>query len=381
MRTTLTLLLALAAAYVITLLLQNSNAPMDNAIGVVTLVDNSDATFIGASKIGRQKLTFELLSGPQKGQLRHGQSLLTGALEFDEFYQVGDTLLVSIDPATQMVRVHSHFRLPLLVGLFALFAIGLLVYAKRVGLRSLLSFAGAVVILWGVLIQGILHGYPVFPITALTCCALGALIIFCVAGWTRKALAACIGTLIGLAVTSLLCLSTGSLLHLDGMSQPLGQQLYFETGMKLDLLGILYAAVIVGASGAAMDIAMEMAATIEELKIQNPSMSRGELLRSGIKVGNAVIGTMTTTLLLAYSGSFLTLMLIFVSRGADLIQVLNMKIVAAEISRTLIGSIALVIVAPITASIASHFMCWGEQKGEHPYEDVESAAVVDQAEL
>jgi len=363
MKITVILILALLAACLATVDFGRTGA-QSNEIAEVILVDNSDATIIGANRIGRQQLQLKILTGAQQGRIYPGQSLLTGAMEFDEYYQAGDTVLVVVDNHKQQIRVLSHFRLPLLAALFGVFAIGLLVYARGIGLRSLLSFGGSVIIIWGVLIKGILGGYPLFPVAAITCMALACLIILSVGGLTLKALSALLGTLVGLGVTSVLCLTIGAWLHLDGMSQPLAQQLYFETGMKLDLLGILYVSVIVGASGAAMDVAMEMAATIEELKLQNPSMDRTQLLRSGFKVGNAVIGTMTTTLLLAYSGSFLTLVLIFASRGADLVQVLNMKIIAAEISRTLIGSISLVMVAPITAFIASRLVCRTRQTRE-----------------
>ena len=138
------------------------------------------------------------------------------------------------------------------------------------------------------------------------------------------------------------------------MTQPLAQPLLFENALQLDMESVLYAAILVGASGAAMDVAMEMAAAMEEVKRNSPDISRTELLQSGIRVGNAVIGTMTTTLLLAYAGGFLTLLMLFSSRGNSLMQILNMKLVAAEVCRTLIGSLALIIVAPITAWIASY---------------------------
>lgn len=142
-------------------------------------------------------------------------------------------------------------------------------------------------------------------------------------------------------------------MHIDGMNQPLAQPLFFEESMSLDMLGVFYAAVIIGASGAAMDVAMEMSATMEELKHHCPEIERKELLKSGIRVGNVVIGTMTTTLLLAYAGGFLTLMMLFVSRDNDLMQILNMKLVTSEMARILIGSLSLIIVAPITAYTAS----------------------------
>jgi len=234
-------------------------------------------------------------------------------------------------------------------------------YAKRVGLFALLSFIGSIFIVFGILIPGLLAGYSPILITSLTVLVLSSMIILSVAGWTNKGKAALSGTVIGLIFTTVLCIIVGKLLHLDGMTQPLAQPLLFENGMQLNMVGILYAAIMVGASGAAMDVAMEMAATMEEIKYNSPMITRHNLLTSGLRVGNAVIGTMTTTLLLAYAGGFLTLLMLFVSRGNSLMQILNMKLVASEITRTLIGSLALIIVGPTTAWIASMMLTRHDQ--------------------
>lgn len=328
-------------------------------IAKVLSTDNSKLTIIGSNKIGEQTLTVALNQPPALVVPTHDYqaiNMLTGAIEYDEFYQAGDKILVAVQynlsGDVTHIKALSHYRMPTLTGLFALFAFGLILYAKQVGLRALLSFTGSVLIIWQLLIPGLLAGYSPLLITTLTLVALSALIIFSVAGWSYKAKAALAGTMVGLLVTSGLCMITGQLLKLDGMSQPMAQSLLFETGMHLNMLDVFYAAVLIGASGAAMDVAMEMAATMEELKLTNPNISRAELLRSGFRVGNAVIGTMTTTLLLAYSGGFLTLLMLFISRETSLVQILNMKLVASEIARTLIGSLSLVIVAPLTAWIA-----------------------------
>ncbi|NAW69283.1 YibE/F family protein [Vibrio sp. V27_P1S3P104] len=327
-------------------------------VATVLACDNSQLTVIGSNRIGTQILTVELKKYP--GKSYYAFNLLTGTLEYDEFYQSGDTILVAIQH-NQNGQVHhikalSHYRLPYLMMLFAFFAIALLTYARHIGLRALLSFVGSVLIIWQLLIPGLVAGYPPILITTATLIALSALIIFSIAGWTNKGKAAFAGTLIGLMITALLCLVCGQLLRLDGMAQPMAQLLLFETGMYLNMLDVLYAAVLIGASGAAMDVAMEMAATMEELKLTNPDMNKKQLLRSGFRVGNAVIGTMTTTLLLAYSGGFLTLLMLFISRETSLMQIFNMKLIASEVARTLIGSLSLVIVAPLTACIANSMM-------------------------
>lgn len=318
-------------------------------IAEITSVNNERVTIIGTGKLGDQKLTAKI-----DGREVALTNLLTGALEYDEFYDVGDTIVV----AENNGRYHAValFRLPVLLGLVFLFAIGLLAYAKKVGLYALLSFMGSVGIIFSILIPGLLAGLSPIFITGVTVFVLSSMIILSVAGWTTKGKAALAGTTVGLLVTTFLCVIVGKMLHLDGMTQPLAQSLLFENGMKLDMVGILYAAILVGASGAAMDVAMEMAATMEEIKLNSPQISRTRLLGSGLRVGNAVIGTMTTTLLLAYAGGFLTLLMLFATRGNDLMQILNLKLVASEICRTLIGSLSLIIVAPVTAWITSYML-------------------------
>jgi uncharacterized membrane protein len=102
-----------------------------------------------------------------------------------------------------------------------------------------------------------------------------------------------------------------------------------------------------------MDIAMDMSTTIKELKEKRPDMEMKDLIKSGFNVGSDVIGTMTTTLLLAYAGGYLTLMMAFMTRTTTLRRIFNLRIIVSEILRTIVGSIGLVIVAPITTIFAA----------------------------
>ncbi|MGL4224724.1 MAG: YibE/F family protein [Vibrio sp.] len=330
------------------------------AKGTVISVDNSRMTVIGSNRIGEQRV---MITTSGFEQPIEATNHLSGSLEYDEYYQPGDNVLFVYQSNSQgkpiLARTLAHYRLDVLTGLLTVFALGLIIYARRVGVRALISFAGSLAIIWYWLIPALLSGTnPLIATTSTsTVCLLSGLIIFSVAGFTVKGISAFLGTLTGLAITTLLCIVVSRWLKLDGMTQPLAQVVLFETGMHLNMLNIYFAAVIIGASGAAMDVAMEMAATLEELKANTPNLHRNELVQSGFKVGSAVIGTMTTTLLLAYSGGFLTMLMLFMSRDASLLQILNMKLVAAEISRTLVGSISMLLVAPFTAWIAAYLLC------------------------
>ncbi len=342
---------------------QNATSDVFERIGHVVKIDNSRLIVIGSNRIGEQLVQ---LKHPDFLQPIETINLISGSLEYDEYYQMGDKVLFAyqLNDKGELLnaRILSHYRLPTLAILLVIFAIALLCYARRVGFRSLCSFAGALAIIWYWLVPTLLAGtHPVFA-TLTTVLLLSVLIILSVAGVTIKGISALLGTLAGLAITTVICIVTSGFLSLDGMTQPFAQLILFESGMHLNLLHIYYAAVIIGASGAAMDVAMEMAATLQELKEQNPAMTQAELLRSGFKVGSAVIGTMTTTLLLAYSGGFLTMMMLFVHRDVSVMQLLNMKVMAAEISRTLVGSIAMVIVAPLTAWIGAWLLCRSSTK-------------------
>ncbi len=102
---------------------------------------------------------------------------------------------------------------------------------------------------------------------------------------------------------------------------------------------------------------MDVTASMNEVLDKRPDITRNELIQSGFNVGRMVTGTMTTTLLLAYSGGYLTMLMLFVSKGTTFARMLNFKMVAAEIFRTLVGSVGLVLVAPITAVIAGFILC------------------------
>lgn len=318
-------------------------------------VDNSSVTVAGVGRIGEQILKVRLLNGPYEGEEVKIPNLLSGSLEYDEFYREGDKILAAVTERKGLLmgKALSLYRMDSVAVLGLIFIFFLLLYAGKTGVKSIISFLASVGVIWKFFIPALKNGSNIFFLTIITLVILSGIIIFLVAGFTKKGTAAFLGTMTGLFVTTFLTFMFGGKFNLDGMNQPFAQGIAFTTNLNVSLLEIYYAAITLGASGAAMDIAMDMAATVEELNINAPGMERSDLVKSGFNVGKMVIGTMTTTLLLAYSGGCLTLLMLFIQRNVSVLQILNMKLVTSEIVKILIGSIGLVAVAPITAFISA----------------------------
>ncbi len=342
---------------------------LDNQFEVKAIVletDESEVIQSGISKIGYQSLLVEVIEGKFKGQQIRAVNQLLGKLDFDNFYMPKDKIIVAIlEENSEIIdaKAIDIYRQNWQLALFGVFVLCLIIYAGFTGIRALFSFVASLLIIWKVLIPGLLAGKEPLILTATVLTLLSAIIIFSVAGFTKKGFSAFAGTMCGLFITIGITIFFGGRLKLYGMTSPFAESLLFSGHLGLNMKHIFYAAIIIGASGAAMDIAMDVAASMEEIKIKRPDIGCRELINSGFNIGKAVIGTMTTTLLLAYSGGYLTLLMLFMTKDVSFARIINLKIVSAEIMRTVIGSIGLVLVAPMTA-IFSGWILSTDYKGK-----------------
>jgi len=296
-------------------------------------------------------------------------NFVNGDKEIDEIYEVGERVVVGVVKSGEEAlegRVLSAYRLPYLKVLFLFFSGALLLYSGGMGIRSLTSFFASIYLLCKYMVPHILGGGNPFHTTILTLVLLTSVIIFSVGGLGRRGVAAFSGTVVGLGISIILTNFFSGYLKLDGFTMPMSQSLLASGNFSLNFKEIFYSSIILSASGAAMDIAMDMAASLEEIKEANPNLSRRELLRSSFNIGNAVVGTMSTTLLLAYTGGNLTMMMFLLDRGVSIYAILNGKFITAEIMRTLIGTTSLIIVAPTTAILTIGIYELSERRGRSP---------------
>lgn len=334
--------------------LENASVTLE-VQGEILAVNDEDVQSALLSHIGHQKITLKIRKGEYKGQVFETSNSLLGQVDTDTLYKVKDKVLVAIqvkDGEVIKTVPLELYRQPWIFVLFLFFVITLLLYAGIIGLNALLSFLLSIIVLWEIFIKGLLNGYSPLFLTILTVILLSGIIIFLVAGLTKKGIAAFISTIFGLLITLILTVFFGDKIEMYGLTQSYVTSLVISGYYDLDIREIFYSAVVLGASGAAMDISMDIATSMAEIKDKKPDIALKELIQSGINIGRHVIGTMSTTLLLAYSGSYLTLLMLFQVKNSSFIRMINLKMVSAEVMRTLIGSVGLILVAPITALIA-----------------------------
>ncbi|WP_319779742.1 YibE/F family protein [Maridesulfovibrio sp.] len=319
----------------------------------VLSVDNSDIDQFGIVKTGPQSVTMRVLDGKFKGKIFTGTNELLGQMDKDKLFVSGEEALAVItydEQGKPMFAVpQDHYRIDLELTILVLFSFLLIVFGGWTGAKALFSFVFTALVLWKLLVPALLEGVDPVWITMAVVAGLCAVIIFMVAGLNRKGVVAFSGAFLGVLTSCLLAIYFTGKLHLHGAVMPFAETLLYSGFGHLDLTRIYIAAVFLACSGAVMDLAMDVAASMDEVVRANPEITHMQALGSGIRVGRAVVGTMTTTLLLAYSGGFITLLMAFMAQGVPLMNTFNFVYVSAEILKTLVGSFGLVTVAPFTA--------------------------------
>ena len=335
----------------------------DRCAARVLAVDDSAIIDTGLVRSGEQSCTLELLGGRFKGQTATGVNMLNGSLEQDKIFAPGDKAMVVVSyqgDEILSVTMTDHYRLSKEVLLAAIFAVFLILFAGRTGVRAIVSFVMTVLMLWKVLVPLYLKGYnPIFMGLAVTL-VLTLFIIALVYGFDRRCAAAVSGAFLGVLVTCVLGVIFTDLFQIHGAVMSYSESLLYAGFQDLSLTQIFMASIFIGSSGAVMDLAVDITSAVHEVVEKRPDLSRWEAVRSGMNVGRAAMGTMTTTLLLAYSGGYVALLMVFMAQGTPLYNILNYKYVASEIIHTVVGSFGLVTVAPLTA-LTSGFLLAGRK--------------------
>ena len=332
-------------------------------------VDNSNIFKIGLLQKGEQHVRLKVLSGPFKGREFNGTNIIRANMELDKVFEPGDIALAAIPYDADenfTVIAQDHYRIGYALLLFGLFALLLLVFGGITGFNALLSFVFSCLVIWKLVIPLALKGGNVLLITFAAVTLLSAVIIFLVAGMTRKGVTAFFGAILGVLASCAMAYIFTKLFRISGGMMPYSQTLLYSGYEFLSLPDIYIGAIFLSSSGAVMDLAMDVSAGMVEVLHKRPDIHRRELIGSGLNMGRSVVGTMTTTLLLAYSGGYLTLMMTFAAQGIGPLDFINNPYVASEAVKTLVGSFGLVLVAPFTAFVGGFISPQKEEKQAEP---------------
>ncbi len=306
--------------------------------------------------IQEQVVTVKVLSGHKKGEILEITNTLSGSKGWDLEVKPNDKVIlyeVIYEDSSSEIFLFDMARMPYLNYLILFFVLSIIAIGGIRGIKSLVALGLTVLAIYKILLPALLKGGSPILITILMLMVVTLMTMLIIAGFTKKSISATLGTIGGVIVAGVLALIIGDLAHLTGFATEESRMLLHVDGLSIDMQGLLFAGIIIGALGATMDVAMSIASSIEEVKKANPSLSAQDLMRAGMNVGRDIMGTMTNTLILAYTGGALPLLILYLAYDTSAIQIFNSELIATEIVRAIAGSIGLVFSVPITAFIAS----------------------------
>ena len=305
---------------------------------------------IGGNQV-TQFLQVKILTGKLKGKIMNIENQLSSNPAYDIYVKPGSRVVVDIDQTepNQEINIADNERTPALMAIAGLFFVLLLTIGGIKGLKSLISIGTTGLLVFSVLIPAILNKAPVIPVTIGIAVLSTFLSIFLVSGINIKSLSACLGTIGSLLLSGLISMFIIKFAPLNGFKDQ-ESIILWSTRPDLDFTGILTSAMIIGSLGAIMDVGISIASSIAEIKSINKTLNAKQLIESGLNVGKDIMGAMSNTLILAYVGSALPLILLAIN--APIVKLLNLNSIAAEITAALAGSIGIILCVPLTATIA-----------------------------
>lgn len=296
----------------------------------------------------------QALNGEIKGQvLTAEQNLNTYTVVQLKPIEVGDIVLLYNIPNEDYGTDWSlgeYVRTDALMTLGVIFVILLILFGRLQGFQTIISLVFTGLAIFLVFIPAILSGLNIYFWSILTCVFIILMTFLVVSGFNQKSIVAGIGCFGGIVVAGGLTMVMDGVLKLTGMvDEDSAYLLLLNQDRPIDLKAIIFAAIIIGALGAIMDVSMSIASSLYEVSQQSDKISFKKLLNSGMNIGRDIMGTMSNTLILAYIGGSLGLVLLLISYNTSLVDVLNRELVVVEILQALVGSFGILFTIPLTA--------------------------------
>lgn len=304
-------------------------------------------------QVGRQVVVVEVKTGAYQGELKEVINTIDQGHNVLTVEGMKVILGVTENDDGPSFWIYSHKRSSALYVLIALFVGVLIFYGGKNGLYALVALLFTATMFIFVLVPSIFFG--INPIIMTIICAVISTIVsfILIGGFNKKSIVAIIGTMLGIVAAGLIAVIFQSMTHLTALNIEKGTQFVYlalEFGIKVK--GLLFAAILIGSMGAVMDVSMSIASSMQEMLEVNPRISRKQLIASGMTIGKDIMGTMANTLILAFMGGSLGLILILWGYNMAFRQLINMPFLAVELIQGLAGSIGVILTVPFTAYIA-----------------------------
>lgn len=303
---------------------------------------------------GDMKLQVKILTGEYKGEIAEVTNY------FSSLYNVrvnqGDKVSIRIDENEKgyQVSVYNYYRVPQIIGAVVIFLLLLIVIGGKKGAKSAIGLIFTMVCIIGILLPLTLKGYSPLLVTIMLILICNLVTFFLIDGVQIKTVVAAVGSMGGVLAGAGFAVLAQHFMSVTTYQMDEAESLLLITSTTdLNMKNLFLCGILIACMGAVMDVSMSIASSIAELHTVNPQLTRWELFRSGMNIGKDAMGTMSNTLILAFAGNSLNMMVMIYSYGIGFQQLMNTDFIAIEIIRSIAGSIGIICTVPFVAMIAS----------------------------
>lgn len=330
------------------------------------LADNAQEDYQNAEgrRVGDQELEIRILSGDHKDEIMTVTNYMSALFNVD--VDRGDRIIVRImtdEDGSYYASVFNYDR-GIVLGAFLLIFFALLaVLGGKKGIGALAGLLLTLGCIWFILIPCLIRGVPAVPVTiGVSAVAAAAGLIF-LNGYSKKTLCAVCGCVGGVLAAGIAAAAVGTLSPMNGFNMQEAENLILygaDRGLKIS--GLLVCGVLISALGAVMDVALGIVSSVWEMRKQNPDASAKSLFRSGMQIGRDAMGTMANTLILAFAGSSLNMLILVQTYDIPFLQLINTDSIALEVVQSVAGSMGILLTVPLVAFISARLMVHGRSR-------------------
>lgn len=333
----------------------------------VTKILEEGQITLGQNTQPYQMLRVELLEGQYQGipmDIDYGKRQVRNDTNR---FTPGDEVFVTIGktPAGVVTAYYTDYvRTNALLVLAGVFVAAILLMGRRKGLGSLLALVFSMVIIIGYIIPHILAGEEPLRVSLIGSSILLGTTLYLTYGWNLKTHASVISMVIALLLTGTLSVFFVWLARLNGSGDENAMFLIQFSSVKINLHGLMLGGMIIGALGVLDDLVTSQSAAVFEIYDANPTLGFQRIFEKSMRIGQDHVAATVNTLVLAYTGASLPLLLLFTLGNGNYGFLLNVEFMAEEVVRTLVGSLGLMAAVPIASLIATSLAIYGDQLGE-----------------
>ncbi len=312
---------------------------------------------------GSIKYKVKVMTGRYKGDERELTSYLS--YKYNVKVDQGDTLSVRIDTTGENqydISVYNYNRGKLVIGLVVLFCLAIMLIGGKQGVKAIIGLVITFVSIIFILVPMILKGHSPVMATVIIIAVTTVISFVLIGGIQAKTVSAFLGSMVGVILAAVIAYAAGELCHISGFQMDEAESLlYIKFDTLVSVKNLFICGVLIASIGAVMDIAMSISSAVNELHVVNPTLGVKELFKSGMNIGRDAMGTMANTLILAFAGTSLNMIILIYSYGVSFIQLINTDFVAIEVVRSIAGSLGIVGTVPAVA-IISAYCCTRKKK-------------------